>query len=69
MDADGARALAERIAKGNPSMPAPGKADNNVEGEAQAGDVEVVYLKPGPKRKPDVRTYVRGPDGKLERRR
>jgi hypothetical protein len=69
MDTDGARALAERIAKGNPEMPAPAKDDGGSEGEAQAGDVEIVYVKPGPKREPDVRIYVQGPDGGLERRR
>ncbi len=66
MDVAGARALAQRIARGKP-----------VDGEATAPPgpepphgVEVVFVHPRvPEREPQVWRYVRGPDGRLERAR
>ena len=75
MDPEGARALAKRIAEGPPSeedaepdgkaLPAPApKLDPPPEPDPS---VEIVYVEPRPVRRPDVRIYVRGADGRLER--
>ena len=80
MDTKGARVLAERIAAGPPpeegeEKPRPSEppAVSPTLGEEQdepppaAFAVEIVYLKPHPARRRDVRIYVRGPDGRLGR--
>jgi len=79
VDTAGARALAERIASGKPEdaqearelqegpkpranvPPAPNTA-------SPQSTVETVQLKPVPAARRDVRIYVRGRDGGLERR-
>ena len=77
MDAEGARALAERIAAGKPpEEPAvlPESPRNRVVVEAQASPanpasaVQIVRLKPERATRHAVRIYVRGPNGELERR-
>ena len=77
MDAEGARALAERIAAGKPMEEASADAEslrNRVEVEAQpspavpASAVQIVRLKPERATRREVRIYVRGPNGELERR-
>jgi hypothetical protein len=78
VDAEGARALAERIAAGKPVEEASADAEsprNRVEVEAQpscpavpASAVQIVRLKPERATRREVRIYVRGPNGELERR-
>ena len=77
VDAEGARALAERIAAGKPAeeaSAAPEPPRDPVVVEAQpspavpAGPVQIVRLKPEPATRREVRIYVRGPNGELERR-
>ena len=77
VDAEGARALAERIAAGKPpEEPAvlPESPRNRVVVEAQASPanpasaVQIVRLKPERATRHAVRIYVRGPNGELERR-
>jgi hypothetical protein len=74
MDPEGARALAERIAAGPPqdadpqpeASPArPTRKPSQPPGPDST--VEIVYLKPEPAPRREVRIYVRGPDGHLER--
>ena len=77
MDTKGARALAERIASGPPqkeeaeppARPAPERG-RRVEPQRKptSGRVEIVYLEPAPAPRREVRIYVRGPQGALERR-
>ena len=76
MDPEGARALAERIAAGPPQ-----DADRDPKPEARPARssrkpsqpprpdsaFEIVYLKPERAARREVRIYVRGPDGHLER--
>jgi hypothetical protein len=76
MDPEGARALAERIAAGPPQ---DADGDRQPEGRPARptrepsqppqpdSAVEIVYLKPEPAPRREVRIYVRGPDGHLER--
>ena len=77
MDAEGARALAERIAAGKPvdedsAVSEPPR--NQVAGDARpspavpASAVQIVRLKPERATRREVRIYVRGPNGELERR-
>lgn len=79
VDAEGARALAERIAAGKPVEEASADAESprnrvEVEVEAQpspavpASAVQIVRLKPERATRREVRIYVRGPNGELERR-
>jgi len=78
MDTKGARALADRIASGPPQedgeepKPAPRATKPKKEVEPQpepsASSVETVYVKPTPGPRREVRLYVRGPNGELERR-
>jgi hypothetical protein len=76
MDPEGARALAKRIAAGpprdedgepqpepRPAVPEPPKPSEPAQPESS---VEIVYVKPHPARRRDVRIYVRGEDGHLE---
>jgi hypothetical protein len=77
MDTEGARALAERIASGPPQnegedppeRPSP-EPNRKVEPQPKPapGRVEIVHLKPAPAPSREVRIYVRGPHGGLERR-
>jgi hypothetical protein len=76
VDAEGARALAERIAAGKPaddvhaSKPAPPNDDRPSPPPTRSeSTVEIVYLKAVKAPRGDVRIYVRGQDGALERRR
>jgi hypothetical protein len=71
VDTEGARALAKRIAAGPPrseeepttsAQPAPA-----VDEAPQEPSIPTVYLRPRPARRADLRVYVRGPDGSLER--
>jgi hypothetical protein len=75
MDPEGARALAQRIAAGPPRedgepkpepRPAPPSRKPPEPPEAESS-VEIVYVKAHPARRRDVRIYVRGEDGRLER--
>jgi len=81
VDTEGARALAERIAAGKPadevhdSKPGPPRSDRPgsppracLTTRSQT-TVEIVYLKAVKAPRRDVRIYVRGDDGSLERRR
>ena len=78
MDTEGARALAERIASGPPrkegeepeAVRRKSASRRNVEAHVQpsSGSVEIVYVKPAPGPRREVRIYVRGPHGELERR-
>jgi hypothetical protein len=77
MDTKGARALAARIASGRPQEegadpPAPPAPESRGRVEPQpkptSGAVEIVYVKPAPAPRREVRIYVRGPRGGLERR-
>jgi hypothetical protein len=77
VDAEGARALAERIAAGKPpEEPAvlPESPRNRVVVETQpsqavpASAVQIVRLKPERATRREMRIYVRGPNGELERR-
>lgn len=82
MDAEGARALAERIAAGKPAedgkpaeASAPSKPPRGEEVSepgpseaAPASAVQIVHLEPEQAPRREVRTYVRGPNGELERR-
>jgi hypothetical protein len=76
VDAEGARALAERIAAGKPAEEAWAgpESPRNREVEAQpspavpASAVQIVRLKPERATRREVRIYVRGPNGELERR-
>jgi hypothetical protein len=76
VDAEGARALAERIAAGKPAEEAsavPEPLQDPVVVGAQpsqvpASPVQIVPLKPEPATRREVRIYVRGPNGELERR-
>lgn len=75
MDTEGARALAERIASGPPqeegAEPPPAAPQPRPKVEPQpkptSDKVEIVYLKPAPAPRREVRIYVRGRDGALER--
>lgn len=67
MDTEGARALAARIAAGKPEEDgSPRRKKPSVPEKPRASAVEIVYLKPEKVRR-DVRIYVRGRDGALER--
>jgi len=72
VDVNGARALADRIASGKPESP-PEEATPEIEATEEppeappAERVEIVYVEPKPTPKRDVRIYVRGRDGRLER--
>jgi hypothetical protein len=76
VDAEGARALAERIAAGKPAEEAsavPESLQDPVVGAlpsqaVPASPVQIVRLKPEPATRREVRIYVRGPNGELERR-
>ena len=82
VDAEGARALAERIAAGKPAedgkpaeASAPSKpprsekvSEPGPSEAAPASAVQIVHLKPEQAPRREVRTYVRGPNGELERR-
>ena len=78
MDAEGARALAERIAAGKPaeeqSAAFSESTRSRVVPEARpspavpASAVQIVQLKPERATRREVRIYVRGPNGELERR-
>jgi hypothetical protein len=76
MDTEGARALAERIAAGPPREEGedPGavrrkrETSRKVERQPHPSSVEIVYVKPAPGPRREVRIYVRGPHGELERR-
>jgi hypothetical protein len=78
MDTEGARALAARIAAGppgedgdpKPETPQDAKTETPREPEPAAAPesaVEIVYLKPEQAPRHEVRIYVRGRDGSLER--
>jgi hypothetical protein len=70
MDVKGAQILAERIAAGKPESPeSPPEVQATEEPQKQTPDepVEIVYLEPKQATKRDVRIYVRGRDGRLER--
>lgn len=82
MDPEGARALADRIKSGPPreeeEKTTPRAGDDSpwrtppppsapVRSREAPSPVEIVYLKPRPVRRPDVRIFVRGRDGRLER--
>ena len=68
MDTEGARALAARIAAGKPEDEdgGPRAEKPSVPKEPRATNVQIVYLRPEKVRR-DVRIYVRGRDGALER--
>ena len=67
MDTEGARALAARIAAGKPEEKgSPGPEKPSVPENPRPSAVQIVYLRPEKVRR-DVRTYVRGRDGALER--
>jgi hypothetical protein len=75
MDAEGARALAQRIAAGPPRdedgepkpEPKPAQPSHTPPEPPEAeSSVEIVYVKPHPARRRDVRIYVLGEDGHLE---
>ena len=77
MDVEGARALAERIAAGKPAEEESAVSEsprNRVLAQAQpsqavpANAVQIVRLKPERATRREVRIYVRGPNGELERR-
>jgi hypothetical protein len=77
VDAEGARALAERIAAGKPAEEDSAVSEpprNRVAGDARpspavpASAVQIVRLKPERATKREVRIYVQGPNGELERR-
>jgi hypothetical protein len=66
VDAEGARALAERIAAGRPTE---GVVNEPLLPATTAStSLEIVYVKPVGTMRRDVRIYVRGRDGRLERR-
>jgi hypothetical protein len=76
MDPEGARALAKRIADGppreeeeapKPQQSLPPHSDESARSSQPRSLVEIVYVKPHRVRRPDVRIYVRGPDGHLAR--
>jgi hypothetical protein len=68
MDTEGARALAARIAAGPPDEDGNPKPETPGEpAAAPESAVEIVYLKPEQAPRREVRTYVRGRDGSLER--
>jgi len=71
VDTNGARALAERIAAGAPrdgdEAKPPARTGTSSPETAEASSVETVYIRPRPVRRPDLRIYVRGADGGLER--
>jgi hypothetical protein len=68
MDTEGARALAARIAAGPPDEDGNPKTQTpRVPEAAQKSAVEIVYLKPEQAAGREVRIYVRGRDGTLER--
>jgi len=82
VDPEGARALADRIKSGPPreeseERPAgagavppkgtPFPASKPAKSRGARSLDEVVYIKPRPVTRPDVRIYVRGQDGHLER--
>ena len=83
MDTEGARALAARIAAGPPDedgepkpeapqdskseAPRDPKPEAPSEPAARESDVEIVYVKPDQAPRREVRIYVRGRDGSLER--
>jgi hypothetical protein len=77
VDAEGARALAERIAAGKPAEEASAVPESlrdpvvigaQPNQAAPASPVHIVRLKPEPATRREVRIYVRGPNGELERR-
>ena len=70
MDVKGAQILAQRIAAGKPESPeSPPEAEATEEARKQppAEPVKTVYVEPKQTAKRDVRIYVRGRDGRLER--
>ena len=76
MDTAGARALAERIASGKPENAEQVQDDPQPRASvplaratmSPLSAVQIVYLKPSPAVRRDVRIYVLGRDGGLERR-
>ena len=71
MDAEGARALAERIASGPPERAGAPVLPEQMRKHAasmRTTALESVYVRPKPAPGREVRTYVRGPDGELKRR-
>lgn len=77
MDAAGARALADRIAAGKPAEEGPVDSESpryRVVVEAQpspvvpASAVQIVRMNTERTARGEVRTFVRGPNGELERR-
>jgi hypothetical protein len=71
VDAEGARALAERIASGPPEhagAPAVPEQMRKQAASMRTAALESVYVRPKPAARREVRTYVRGPDGELKRR-
>ena len=68
MDTEGARALAARIAAGPPEEDGAPKPDTRPAPTAgPESAVQIVYVKPEQARRREVRIYVRGRDGALER--
>jgi len=71
VDTEGARALAERIAAGQPrngdEREPPDRPATFSRKAAEGSSVETVYIRPHPVRRADLRVYVRGADGSLER--
>jgi hypothetical protein len=76
MDPEGARALAKRIADGPPGDERAGpqndatlaqRIEEQVLPVGPGRPLETVYVKPRPVTRADVRIYVRGADGRLER--
>jgi hypothetical protein len=67
VDTEGARALAARIAAGKPEEDGgPKAAPPSVPEEPRASTVQIFYIRPEKVRR-EVRVYVRGRDGALER--
>jgi hypothetical protein len=67
VDTAGARALAQRIAEGKPSEQG-GEPRRHETLSAAGADDGVIYIRPGARRAPgEVRTFVRGRDGRLHR--
>ena len=71
VDAEGARALAERIASGPPEHAGAPVVPDQMRRHAasmRTAALEIVYMRPKPAPRRKLRTYVRGPDGELKRR-
>jgi hypothetical protein len=66
VDVEGARALAERIAAGKPPEELAVLPESPPAVPASA--VQIVRVKPERATRREVRIYVRGPNGELERR-